>query len=240
MPNHYFSFKQFTIQQQNVAMKVCTDSCLFGAICAQEVNHCSPAPKRALDIGTGTGLLALMLAQESTLLIDAIELDALAAEQATQNVMQSMWAQRTNVIHGDVQQHTPPYGYDFIMCNPPFFEADLKSPNQAKNAAKHDTQLTLAPLLVHINRLLAPLGTAALLLPYHRTAYVESLLAQHQLFVHKNIAVQQTAAHPYFRSILLLGRENIPAQFSNMYISESDKSYSDTFRTLLAPYYLKL
>jgi len=240
MANNYFSFKQFTVYQENTAMKVCTDACLLGAIVAKALSNSPTEIENILDIGTGTGLLALMLAQETKASIDAVELSGAAAAQARQNVLQSPWANRIRVIEKDICDVTPSAPYDFIISNPPFFEQDLKSPNQAKNAAKHDTQLTLAPLLEHINRLLAPLGTAALLLPHHRTAYVESLLTQQQLFMYKKIEVQQTAAHPYFRSILFFGRENIPAQFSNMYIAETDKSYSDTFSALLEPYYLKL
>eukprot|EP01136_Pigoraptor_vietnamica_P012822 Opistho-1_new@53158 len=117
MSNHYFQFKQFTIHQDKCAMKVSTDACIQGAWTpiANDVVH-------VLDIGTGTGLLSLMLAQRnSNIHIDAIELDADAARQAQENISASPWADRVDVMQGDVTAYQFAKQYDMVICNPPFF-----------------------------------------------------------------------------------------------------------------------
>ena len=128
--NTYFQFKQFTVHQECCAMKVSTDACLFGAWLAQRgIGH------RALDIGGGTGLLSLMLAQASTLYIDAIELEQDCFAQMKNNIQASPWAERICCLQGDVRHFAFTNSYDFIFSNPPFYEKQLPSPNPSINAA---------------------------------------------------------------------------------------------------------
>src|SRR4051812_24083842 len=117
MSNNYFQFKEFVIQQEHCAMKVCTDSCLFGAWASAWANN----KKRILDIGAGTGLLMLMLAQNSSAIIDGIEIEPGCYRQLSTNVTSSPWADRLHAIENDVRQFQFKEKYDFIISNPPFF-----------------------------------------------------------------------------------------------------------------------
>src|SRR5450631_3963277 len=117
MPNPYFQFKHFTIRQDRCAMKVCTDACLFGAWLPAKV----PATARVLDIGSGTGLLMLMLAQKNGGDIHGIELDPDAFGQLGENIAGSPWAKRLQIFEGDVRQYVSQEKYDLIITNPPFF-----------------------------------------------------------------------------------------------------------------------
>jgi tRNA1Val (adenine37-N6)-methyltransferase len=240
MSNNYFSFKQFTVYQENTAMKVCTDACLLGALVAKELCNSSIDIESILDIGTGTGLLALMLAQETKASIDAVELNAAAAAQARQNVLQSPWANRIRVIETDICDVNPSTPYDFIISNPPFFEQDLKSNDPAKNAAKHDSSLTLDVLVQQINRLLSKSGSAAVMIPYYRSNYFETLLLENNLQLHKKIMVKQTHKHSFFRSMLFFGKEKQSTEQTTIYITDENRNYSSTFASLLKPFYLNL
>ena len=135
-------------------MKVCTDACLFGAFVA----NCLSPIVNCLDIGTGTGLLSLMLAQETNAQIDAVEIDAAAFQQAKENFKASPWSSRLNIFNTDILHYSTDKKYDCIISNPPFFEDDLKSFSEGKNIAKHNNALTLAQLLTAINAHLAATG----------------------------------------------------------------------------------
>src|SRR5689334_16561633 len=142
-----FRFKQFIIQQDKTAMKVTTDSCLFGAWLTNRLGE--SFGQSVLDIGTGTGLLSLMFGQKNpNAIIDAIEIDAEAAQQAKENVEQSPWGERINVTNADIRRvaDTLP-AYDIVICNPPFHENQLSSDSYQKNTAHHSTELSLEDLL---------------------------------------------------------------------------------------------
>jgi len=202
MANKYFQFKQFTIHQDNCAMKVCTDACLFGALVQP------PDPLNGelavLDIGTGTGLLSLMYAQRNTVaIIDAIEINPAAALQAQQNFDASNWKDRLNIINADAKAFSNQKKYDLIISNPPFFEDDLRSRNESKNAAKHDASLTLQELLTIVSERLTINGSFAVLLPHHRVNYFENEALLHGLHAYRKVLVRQTPGHELFRGILL-------------------------------------
>src|ERR1700750_3284597 len=201
MSNSYFRFKQFTVQQDKSSMKVCTDSCILGAWTAKRLN----SAKRILDIGSGTGLLSLMLAQKSASLIDSIELDPGSGAQAKENISASPWSASIRLLEGNVLHYPLPPDYDFIISNPPFFESDLRSPAETKNKAKHNETLTLDELIVVFRKHLNAEGAASILLPWRRTDYFEKMAVENGFFLLKKLIVRQTPAHPPFRSICLFG-----------------------------------
>lgn len=240
MPNTYFRFKQFIVQQDKTTMKVCTDSCLFGAWVADEIgrqNHIT----RVLDIGTGTGLLSLMLAQKlSNIYIDAIEVDASSAQQARDNFFSSIWKDRLQVYECRIQDFTTEKKYDFIIANPPFFADDLLSKLETKNIAHHNTNLSLLELMNSIKTLLSDEGSFVVLLPYRRTKEFESLASEALYFVNKKVIVKPTKDHSYFRSMLLFSREKKKVLQEEIVIKNEYNEYSSAFILLLKDYYLYL
>lgn len=239
MPNTRFSFKQFSVDQDKCAMKVCTDACLFGASAALDL---SPDIHSILDIGSGTGLLSLMLAQKSTALIESVEIDEDAAAQSFENFKASPWHDRLKVNRTGISQFEPGKYFDFIISNPPFFEGDLKASGEAANRARHDTSLTLKELLSQINRLLnKEYGTAAVLMPAHREASCCQIASEENLFVEKIIRVRQTPSHEPFRSMIWLGRKKTDDIKKNeITIKDPDGQYTPEFSGLLQDYYLYL
>src|SRR5689334_19640143 len=139
MPNPYFRFKQFTVFHDRCAMKVTTDACLFGAWCAQEIQCLQPVPRHLLDIGTGTGLLCLLIEQKNELPIEAVEIDPDAAQQARENVAASPWKHKIQIHHADILSCHPEQEFDCIVSNPPFYENELASQQDQKNLAHHST-----------------------------------------------------------------------------------------------------
>lgn len=157
----YFLFKQFVIAQQHCGMKVTGDAILFGASVKAPANA-----RLALDIGCGTGLLGLMLAQRHPYLkIDGIELDPQAAFQAAENVRCSRFKDRIDCYQGDVREWQGRGLYDFIICNPPFYNTGPVSKDVLKRMAWHAPTLTLNHLITACSRLLKPDGRVALLFP---------------------------------------------------------------------------
>ncbi|MFZ6025676.1 MAG: tRNA1(Val) (adenine(37)-N6)-methyltransferase [Bacteroidota bacterium] len=239
MPNSYFQFKQFIIHQQKAAMKVCTDACLFGAwVVSKMQENKFNQNTRALDIGTGTGLLALMLAQQFQGSIDAIEIDDNAFIQAMENSKASPWSNRVFVHHTPLSDWTET-GYDLIISNPPFFEQDLQSPDQQRNLALHDTGLSLADLWEEVQRRLHQDGQFAVLLPYHRLYDCLQHAKKHHFFLNEQVLVHQTEKHAPFRVMLLFGREQTET-LCNSIIIKKEGYYSVEFVTLLKDYYLYL
>ena len=234
MPNSYFQFKQFTIQQDKSAMKVCTDSCIFGAWSVKHLN----GVQKILDVGTGTGLLSLMLAQKSESRIDSIELDHDSAAQAMENITASPWSARIRLLEGNVLHYPLPTDYDFIISNPPFFESDLRSPVEKKNKAKHNETLTLDELIVVISKHLKITGTFSILLPYHRNDYFENLAMTNGFFLREKLTVRQTATHQPFRSICLFGFQKPETMDSKeLVIKNENGKYTREFVELMSDYY---
>ena len=219
-------------------MKVCTDACVFGAFVAEQLHGDYPADM--LDVGCGTGLLSLMVAQKTDAAINAIEINEDAANQATANVEASPWKERVKVFKIALQKMSKQRQYDVIISNPPFFEQDLKSSEQQKNDAKHDTSLTLAELVSGIDVHLKPGGSAFVLLPYHRSKFFETIANQRSLFINKKLILRQTPGHQPFRSIVVLSKKEAETTVREMCIHDKDRQYTDAFKILLRDYYLYL
>jgi tRNA1Val (adenine37-N6)-methyltransferase len=243
MANSYFKFKQFTINQDKCAMKVTTDACLFGALVAG-CKTCLPAGKQlvnCLEIGTGTGLLSLMVAQKNNALkIDAVEIDAPAAVQAAENIAASPWAESIQVFNEDILSFGSEKKYDCIVSNPPFFEDNLQSADKAKNNAKHNTSLNLLQLLLVVEKNLSPDGFFAVLLPYHRVGYFIEESEKLGLHLSKQILVKQTIKHKFFRGILFFNRRKTGPQLMEIIIKDANQNYTPEFAASLRDYYLFL
>ncbi|MEZ0607473.1 tRNA1(Val) (adenine(37)-N6)-methyltransferase [Fibrella sp. WM1] len=244
-----FRFKQFTIQQDQTAMKVCTDACVLGAWAQIE------SGTYLLDIGTGTGLLALMAAQRNAdARINAVELDDAAAQQAAGNVAASPFANRITVHQTAIQQFIPPpvlpspLLYDHILTNPPFYVNSLRSPDKAVNRALHTDELPFADLLVAVRRLLAPTGTWWVLLPPPEMAVLRQLAAAGSptLVPAAELHLRHHDQKPVFRHLVSFrfddrADDNVPDQPTpaTLAIYEPDgRTYTAAFRALLQPYYL--
>ena len=221
-------------------MKVCTDACLFGAYTANAIQHSASGIQHILDIGTGTGLLSLMLAQKINSIIDAVEIDEAAYQQAKENFEASSWASRLHVFNTDILNYKADKKYDCIISNPPFFEDDLKSVDEGKNIAKHDNALTLTQLLAVINEHLATDGFFAVLLPFHRVDDFEKESSAHGYHLLQKVLIKHTVTHPYFRGILIFSKKNVATKTMELIIKDESGVYTPSFVELLQEYYLNL
>ena len=244
MANTFFQFKTFTVHQQFCAMKVSSDSCIFGAAVAEVIAgkelQATGGITNYLDIGAGTGLLSLMLAQKTTAFIDAVEIDIAAYEQSSINFEASPFKDKLSVYNTDILHFNPGKEYDAIICNPPFFEGDLKSVDEKKNVAKHDTALTLQRLLKVIDGLLKSDGLFAVLLPYHRIDdFIKQATDLHFYLIEK-IFIRHTSTHSYFRGILFFSKIKTTSSTKELVIKNEAGNYTNEFICLLKDYYLYL
>lgn len=237
MPNPYFRFKQFTIFQDQCAMKVCTDACILGAWFSEK----APSWSSILDIGSGTGLLMLMLAQKHKGEIHGIELDLSAFKQLKDNIGESKWSRELKVFPGDVRHFNFPHKFDFIITNPPFYEKDLEADSHAKNLARHSSELTLAELLTAIDDNLSAEGSFGILLPHHRAHYFEELAKTRHFYLKERLLVRQTPRHDLFRAVLHFSRnrENFIPE-TELSIQDERGAYTEEFVELMRDYYEKL
>ncbi|MDH7461141.1 methyltransferase [Chitinophagaceae bacterium 26-R-25] len=239
MSNTFFRFKQFLIHQDKCAMKVCTDACVFGAWVANEWKD-GKEKLNVLDIGAGTGLLTLMLAQKLTASFDAVEIDDHAFEQASENFAESNWQDRISIHHNDITKFSAAQKFDLIVSNPPFYEKDLKSDKHNINLARHDSSLTLSSLLQTCNALLADAGSIVLLLPFHRLADVEKEAKANGLHLVRLLRMKQTTAHSYFRLGAVLRKQPARCVVEDITIKDVSQQYTNEFVELLKDYYLYL
>ncbi|TMI62419.1 MAG: methyltransferase [Bacteroidetes bacterium] len=250
MSNSFFRFKQFIIRQDKCAMKVTTDACLFGAWLAEKVRSQESGVGsqnlkvgNVLDIGTGTGLLSLMLAQNCDANIDAIEIDDQAAAQATENEEACSFRNSIQVINADIRDHHFEKKYDVIISNPPFYENELKSVSSKKNIAHHGENLSLQDLLTAIKQNLNPGGLFFLLLPFKRDEEIRSLVYQNKMQLKQITLVRQSVHHNFFR-IMIMGTITeegySEAEFDEISIWDEHQQYTEEFVQLLKDYYLYL
>lgn len=223
-------------------MKVTTDACLFGSWVASQMNK--KQTLKVLDIGTGTGLLAMMFAQKKTdSFIDAVEVDHDAFKQAQENTANSPWGKRINIINADIKVFKPNQEYDIIVCNPPFYENELKSEKQNRNIAHHSEELTLADVLKMIHQHLKENGLFYLLLPYKRYKEIRKVIGDNEFFLSSTILVKQSVNHDYFR-VMIEGRkkssETEEIVLEEISIWDDQQQYTGEFISLLKDYYFNL
>jgi tRNA1Val (adenine37-N6)-methyltransferase len=233
MGNSWFQFKQFRVEQAQAPLKVGTDACILGAWSQQH------APNNILDIGTGTGLLALMLAQRYQAPVDALEPDDIAARQAAENFSNSPWKDRIQLHSLPLQEFLPAYSYDLIVCNPPFYASHLKTDNMSRNMALHQEALSFRALAQHSSRLLEDSGQLFVLLPPRQMQEFELEARQQGLYVQQRLLINDRPLLPVHRTVFSFGKK-APAreQISHLTIRDSNGAYSPHFIELMKDYYL--
>ena len=228
-----FRFKQFAVEQDDVAMKVGTDGVLLGAWAS-----CDGA-ERILDIGTGTGVIALMLAQRNTeAKIHAVEIDSTATQRARSNFDMSPWAERLDVECCAVQAFNSAEKFDLIISNPPYFVDSLLPPDAKRSTARHTHDLTFEELDKEVCRLLADDGRFALILP---TAEFEKYLSITHLHLVRRCDVHPTTGAAVKRVMAEFAKSKIvtPAN-ENITIEQQRRGdYTEEYRVLTKDFYLK-
>ncbi len=231
-----FRFKQFSVDQSGCAMKINTDGVLLGAMA--EVDD----PDTILDIGTGTGVIALMLAQKFSIAkIDAVEIDAAAAQTAVTNFKDSPFADRLTLHPVGFENYLsklPGKQYDLIISNPPFYINSLKSPGEKKTLAKHADVDFFERLVSAVSVHLTPVGKCWLVLPLNIGDIVLELAKNFNLFPQKVIQVRSYRDSQPHRVILCLGFNNVSPEIDNFIIYEALGVYSNEYKQLLQPYFI--
>jgi tRNA1Val (adenine37-N6)-methyltransferase len=235
MANPCFQFKQFTVWHDRCAMKVNTDGVLLGAWTPVENVHA------ILDIGTGSGIIALMLAQRcQKASIRGIEIEPDAYEQARENCSLSPWSQRIDMIHGDFRNFHKEHAnlYDLIISNPPFFSQSLKNPAVKKQLARHDDHLSAGDLILGVKKLLHPNGHFAVILPFENKE-IEAEAFIYGLFIQKTLAIRSTPDKPFSRKILFFAfRQPEEIIREELLIHDVNGSYSSDYMQLTYDFYL--
>jgi tRNA1Val (adenine37-N6)-methyltransferase len=233
-----FRFKQFTVIQDKAAMKVCTDSCLFGSL----IN--ANESLSILDIGSGTGLLSLMLAQKyPNAKITAVEIDPEASINAIENIENALpLSKNISFVEADIKTFKKDHlqKYDLIISNPPFYQQYLKSPKDKKNIAHHNELLTFSDLIDAILKLLAPNGQVWILLPPFEMSRFESICLSKGLLAQEMFSIKHNSEKPPIRMVARFSEQkNTVVTTEVINIHEKDnKTYSERFMNLLRDYYL--
>ncbi len=236
MSNTYFQFKQFRIEQDKCAMKVTTDACIQGAW-----TPVLPIVKRVLDIGTGTGLLSLMLAQRSPdIIVDAIEFDKAATDQAAENISASPWSDRIKVVEADARDYVTEDKYDLIITNPPFFNNSLLGERENRNNARHTLSLTYTELLNAISANLSDDGYCSILLPHAEYIQWTELLSGSSFQEIERLSVSHAPNAPAKRVVGLFSKMGAVKKEHALMIKGNDNCYTQAFIDLLSPFYLDL
>ncbi len=238
MANPYFQFKQFTVYHDLCAMKVGIDGVLLGAWAPVD-----SSANRILDVGTGSGLIALMLAQRSNAMIDAIDLDEGAVRQTDINVAASDWNNRIRVQHQSLQNfaETQTKVYDLIVSNPPFFISSLKAPDEARTIARHADTLTHEELLKYASELLKKTGRMCVILPVNEGLRCVESAWKFGLYCHQCVHVYPKPKSEPKRLLLEFGFTARETQLSSIEIETAERhQYSAAFTALAKDFYLKL
>ncbi|MDR1610320.1 MAG: methyltransferase [Candidatus Symbiothrix sp.] len=232
MSNPYFQFKQFTVYHDLCAMKVGTDGVLLGAWA-----DCTQA-KTALDIGTGSGLIALMLAQRSGAPIHAIDIDENACEQAKINFENSPFSSLLIVEKAAFQHWETSLRFDLIVSNPPYFSDSLKSPNAQRNFARHNDSLFFADLIGKSLSLMNPGGKLAVILPFDGFGDFHTLALENRLFLCRKTLVSSLPHKPVKRVLLEYSNQEADYKENILLIEQSPKIYSEEYIALTKDFYL--
>lgn len=236
--NNLFKFKQFTIHQGKCAMKVGTDGVLLGAWTS--LNH---LPNTILDIGTGTGIIALQMAQRSTAqIIDAIEIDNNAFEQAVENLENSPWSDRLYCYHASIQEFMEEINdnYDLIVSNPPFYNDLFPSKNDARSKARSTSALPFETLVKSASKLLSKNGIFSIILPYKEEESFIGLAKEHGLLANKICRVKGTPSSTTKRSLMEFSFIKKNPIVEGLIIETARHQYTNEYINLVKDFYLKM
>jgi tRNA1Val (adenine37-N6)-methyltransferase len=237
MANTFFKFKSFVVEQKECAMKVTTDSCLFGSWVADQISD----QPYILDIGGGTGLLSLMLAQKnSNFKITSVEIEKNCYKQLKENINQSTFDHQITPVHANIVDFKSSIKFNAIVSNPPFYENQLKSNQTAVNQARHEESLSLKNLLGIVDTLLDNYGVFYVLLPFYRKEETIQLAKQCGLNPAQITEVKQTPSHQPFRVMFRFEKTNQDCKHNVITITDSNNNYTAAFVSLLKDYYLHL
>lgn len=229
-----FEFKQFSIEDDKSSMKVGTDAVLLGAWTT--INHA----KSILDIGCGSGIISIMLAQKSNAIVTGIEIDKQSALQAAKNCVSSPWTDQLKILHSSFQSHyTDKHKYDLIVSNPPFFNNSLKSPNQHKTNSKHTVLLSFQELLMGTKKILHKDGLANFIIPYSELNYFKEIATIEGLYATRILLIKPKPEKEINRCILSL--QHTPSGLAEEFlcIRNKDLTYTAEYISLTSEYYLK-
>lgn len=236
MSNNYFKFKKFTIEQDGCAMKVGTDGCLLGAWF--DTYNC----KRILDIGAGTGLISIMAAQRCpAATITGIEIDCIAAQRATENVKNSPWSERVEIVNIDINDFTAEERFDAIVSNPPYFSQSLKCDNEQRTLARHNDSLTPESFFRNASLLLAEDGRISIIIPSDALDEWASQATFKGFSVHRITRVHTTPRKEAKRVLVEFRKSVCTAPLTEKLILETAPGeYSPEATAMLKDFYLKL
>ena len=234
MSNSYFEFKRFRIEQQGCSMKVGTDGVLLGAWFRLEPGM------SVLDIGTGTGLVAIMAAQRGAGSVSAVEIDESAAAQAAANAAASEWGAVIQVVNADVSTFRPGLKFDRIVCNPPYFRDSLRCPDAGRNTARHNDSLSFETLMECAALMLAPAGRLSVVIPADAVETLLKCAAVQGLGLSRRTDVVTVAGKTPKRSLVELSQDGgLDAGHEVLCMFGADGKATAEYAALVRDFYLK-
>ncbi len=233
MGNSWFQFQEFRVDQDRCAMKISTDAVLLGALAKAE------NPNKILDIGTGTGVIALMLAQRfPNSRIQAVEMDPAAASQAQENFQKSSFAARMEVWEGKFQEFSSTERFDLIVSNPPYFPDHLKSSDAQRNLALHTDELSFGDLVKKVSVILAPSAQFWVILPPRQMTDLERIAHFYGLFPTQKFTIQDNSCKPIIREVVSFEFEDKKILINVIVIKDDFGSFDDSYRKLISGFLL--
>ena len=231
----HFHFKQFSVRHDRCAMKVGTDAVLLGAWV--DVSNAATI----LDIGTGSGVIALMLTQRTShsTIVEAVEIEKNSAEQAIENVNNSPWSSRIQIHQVAIQDYLPAGRFDLIVTNPPYFNNSLLPPDKDRHLVRHTSSLSYDDLLSSVSRLLTPDGRFNLILPYQEALLFTESARQDQLSCTRRYHFKTRKEKPVERTLLEFRMNARPVDEGEILLYDQALEWSTSYRNLISEFYIK-
>jgi len=233
-----FKFKQFTINQNQCAMKIGTDGVLLGAWCSLEHK-----PNSILDVGSGTGILGLMLAQRCNAdIIDAIEIDDKAYQQCVENFENSIWSDRLFCYHASLEEFVDDIedSYDLIICNPPFYSEDYKTDDSQRDLARFSDAMPFKHLIKSVSKLLSENGKFSVIIPFKEEQHFITLASKKRLFPNHILHIKGNPSSEIKRSLIEFYFRESDVKITKLIIETQRHQYTQDYINLTKDFYLKM